>query len=199
MNEAKKILDCLETSKGLANYNKMIENAAGQIEYLAMDFRKLCEKNKAGVKTSAPLGQIIHSKEVFGEAELTCEGWMHIRLGTLLPGGKQAESTAYITDSVTRILNGFVKNGGQLPFFDRAFLAIIERCDFVNRCSFDHDNKGFKSVQNSLKGRLFADDNQFELSLGLFTELSDECACHIYVMPDTAAPDFLSQKFEDRI
>ena len=57
--------------------------------------------------------------------------------------------------------------------------------------AFDHDNKGFKAVVNALKGRLFYDDNQFELSLGLFTVQDEESCCHIYVLPFEEAGDFL--------
>jgi hypothetical protein len=193
LDKAQKILDSLSTSTYFSKYNELLEAAATQIELITLDVRKLCEKNKAAVKTPKPQGKICHSKEIFGEIELTDEGWVHIWLDTLLPSGKQMESTVYITDSISRLLDGFVQAGGQLPLFESAFLAIVERCDYVNRCSFDQDNKGFKSVQNALKGRLFADDNQFELSLGLFTELSDECACHIYILPQNAASDFFAQ------
>lgn len=56
-------------------------------------------------------------------------------------------------------------------FYDQAFLAIVEHCDVETCRAFDHDNKAFQSVINALKGRVFPDDNQFELSLGLFTRL----------------------------
>jgi len=55
-------------------------------------------------------------------------------------------------------------------------------------------NKSYKAIQNTLKGRLFADDNQFELSLGLFTELDGENACHIYVLPENEAGDFFDMR-----
>ena len=87
------------------------------------------------------------------------------------------------------MLNNFINYGGELPFYEKAFIAVIERCNLENRKSFDHDNKSFKAIQNALKGRLFADDNQFELSLGLFTELDDENACHIYVLPENVLCD----------
>lgn len=56
--------------------------------------------------------------------------------------------------------------------------------------AFDNDNKGFRGVINALKGRLFPDDNQFELALGLFTVMDEESCCHIYVAPFDEAGDF---------
>ncbi|MDD6236683.1 MAG: hypothetical protein PUB00_04815 [Clostridiales bacterium] len=77
--------------------------------------------------------------------------------------------------------------------------AIIEHCNFECSEGFDHDNKGFKAVQNALKGRLFPDDDQFELSLGLFTVLDPEMSCHIYIMPESDASDFMFQKLAGEV
>ena len=78
-----------------------------------------------------------------------------------------------------------------LPLWDKAFTAIVEHRLDAGCGAFDHDNKGFKAVVNALKGRLFPDDNQFELSLGLFTVQDEESCCHIYVLPFEEAGDFL--------
>jgi hypothetical protein len=63
-------------------------------------------------------------------------------------------------------------------------VAIIEYRDSESSGgSYDHDNKGYRAVPNALKGRVFADDNQFAMSLGLFTvEDSDDPHCEIYVI-----------------
>lgn len=118
-------------------------------------------------------------------------GWMDIRLSALLPHCRVSGGTQYITDTITRLLDAFQAAGGELPLWDKAFTAIVEHRLDAGCGAFDHDNKGFKAVVNALKGRLFPDDNQFELSLGLFTVQDEESCCHIYVLPFEEAGDFL--------
>lgn len=175
-------------------HNELSETAAVQFELAVLEFRKLCEKNKMPVRDNPPKGSILQSNEVFGEVEVTENDWLHIRINTLLPSTKLIVNSRYISDSITQLLNHFVAYGGTLPFFEKAFLAIIERCNFKGRKIYDHDNKAFAPVINALKGRLFADDNQFEMSLGLFSEFDGENACHIYVVPEYDAADFLYQR-----
>jgi hypothetical protein len=74
-------------------------------------------------------------------------------------------------------------------------VAIIEHCKRSGSggffTSYDHDNKGFKAIPNALKGRVFGDDNQFEMSLGLFTrECEGEVCTDIYVLPMSDLPQF---------
>ena len=45
--------------------------------------------------------------------------------------------------------------------------------------------------QNSGIVCMTADDNPFEISLGLFTVQDEDACCHIYVMPFEAPGDFL--------
>ena len=116
-----------------------------------------------------------------------------------MPHYKVLGGPQYISDCIVRLMNKFEEEGGKLPVFDKAFMAIIEHCDYRNCEAFDHDNKGFKAVQNALKGRLFPDDDQFELSLGLFTILDADTSCHIYVLPEDEAADFLCHKQAESI
>ena len=69
-----------------------------------------------------------------------------------------------MTDSILRLLNSAEFDGIKLPFFSKAYLGIVEFCPRDCSDVFDHDNKGFKAVQNVLKGRLFPDDDRFESS-----------------------------------
>lgn len=69
-------------------------------------------------------------------------------------------------------------------------MAIVEHCPVDCSGTFDNDNKGFRGAVNALKGRLFRDDNQFELALGLFTVIDEDTCCHIYVTPFDEAGDF---------
>lgn len=105
--------------------------------------------------------------------------------------------TEYISDTISRLLNRFKDSGGDIPMFDKAFLAIAEHAPMEASGAFDHDNKGFKAVINALKGRLFPDDNQFEMSLGLFTAQDEDACCHIYGMPFESAGDFLYQMSDE--
>ena len=199
LNEIKKHIQSAEKALGYLmsaltispeKFNTMLDVTIIQFETSTIDMRRLVESTRKHCRKPSLKLNSLHRKELFGEVEITDNGWLHIRLDTLLPNCKLIEHSGYITDSITRLLNNFSDYGGTIPFFEKAFVAIIERCGLENRKSFDNDNKGFKAVQNALKGRLFADDNQFELSIGLFTELSDEIACHVYVMPENEAADF---------
>lgn len=171
--------------------NTLLDGAMHQMEISCVAIRQICERVRPRISKMKPGSANYHSKEVYGEVTLTDYGWLHIKLNTLLPHYKVTGGTEYVSDSIIRLLDAFKSDGGALPYFDEAFLAIIDHCDDRSCDVFDHDNKGYKAVQNALKGRLFPDDNQFHLSLGLFTENDPEPSCHIYVLPDCEAGDFM--------
>ena len=199
LSDAQKALDTLSANTfAFDKHNELLEVTAIQFEIAVLEIRKLCEKNKLPVRETIPPGTFLHGREIYGEAEITDNGWLHIRLNTLLPSTKLIANSRYVSESITQLLNNFAAYGGTLPFFEKAFMAIIERCDFEGRRSFDNDNKAFASIINALKGRLFPDDDQFELSLGLFTELDNENACHVFVMNETEAGDFFDWRQENR-
>lgn len=170
--------------------NALLDMAMQQMENSCIAMRRICEQ----VRPMAPprKGKNYYTKSLFGEITLMDTGWVHIKLNTLLPHYKVLGGTQYVTDCITRLLDKLAQEGGQLPVFSRAYVAIVDHCE-VSRCDvFDDDNKGFRAVLNALKGRLFPDDNQFELSLGLFTELDTEACCHIYILPEQDVTDFHS-------
>lgn len=175
----------------------ILDNAAQKAENICIDLRNLCEKQRI-IKNSEGPPSFYH-KELFGNITITEYGWIDICLLALLPHCGIAGGTRYVSDSIMRLLNGFKQNGGILPRFSKAFLAIVEHCSKSTAEVFDNDNKGFKAVINALKGRLFSDDNQFELSLGLFSRIDDELCCHIYVMPLEDAGDFIYLLNEDAL
>jgi len=200
INACKKSVD--ELSKNYHSpekVNNLLDSAMLQIELACLDMRRLCEMVRPKISVPQRAHSKYHSKTIYGEITLTENGWVHIKLNTLLPHYKIIGGTQYISDSIVRMITQFENDGGELPCFDKAFLAIIEHCDYRSCEAFDHDNKGFKAVQNALKGRLFPDDDQFELSLGLFTVLDAETACHIYVLPEDAAADFFCHKQLDAL
>lgn len=131
--------------------------------------------------------------KVAGEIEVTAEGWLHIKLNTLLPNCRY-KTNSYIQDTLTRLLEECDK---PLPMFDKAFLAIVEYCDYDNRKVYDQDNKSWKMIPNAIKGRVVKDDEQFRLDIGLFSKISDTPACHIYVIPQTQLSEFMNYLSND--
>ena len=176
--------------------NTMLDAAMQKIELCCIELRRICEINRPASNPILFAQSSYYAKEIYGEVTLMDTGWLDIRLNALLPHCRFSGGTQYISDTITRLLKRFRDTGGELPFFQKAFLAIVEHRPVAGCGAFDQDNKGFKAVINSLKGRVFADDDQFELSLGLFTIQDEESCCHIYVTPSDAAGDFLYQMAE---
>lgn len=176
--------------------NTMLDAAMQKIELCCIELRRICEINRPASNPVLFAQSSYYAKEIYGEVTLMDTGWLDIRLNALLPHCRFSGGTQYISDTITRLLKRFRDTGGELPFFQKAFLAIVEHRPVAGCGAFDQDNKGFKAVINSLKGRVFADDDQFELSLGLFTIQDEESCCHIYVTPSDAAGDFLYQMAE---
>ena len=163
-----------------------------------IEMRRLYWQLKSKEETSAEI-KPGKAKEIYGEISVTPEGWVHIKLNALLPHCRVTGGTQYVTDSILRLLNSAEFDGIKLPFFSKAYLGIIEFCPRDCSDVFDHDNKGFKAVQNVLKGRLFPDDDRFEMSLGLFTEQRNESACHIFVLPDDEAGIFTDMRLSHEL
>ena len=176
--------------------NTMLDAAMQKIELCCIELRRICEISRPASNPALFAQSSYYAKEIYGEVTLMDTGWLDIRLNALLPHCRFSGGTQYISDTITRLLKRFRDTGGELPFFQKAFLAIVEHRPVAGCGAFDQDNKGFKAVINSLKGRVFADDDQFELSLGLFTIQDEESCCHIYVTPSDAAGDFLYQMAE---
>ena len=192
---AEKNIDALiESARSPVKFNTLIDSAMQQIELACIEMRRIAE-------TIRPPAEDFtfseHStKTIYGEIKQTNYGWLHIKLNTLLPHYKVLGGTQYISDSISRLLDNYVNSGDKLPCYAKPFLGIIEHCS-VNACeAFDSDNKGYKAVINTLKARVFEDDNQFELSLGLFTVDDRENYCNIYVLPVEDSAKFMWLKSE---
>ena len=170
--------------------NTLLDAAMQQVELCCIDMRLLCEKARA--KQIYPISETgkYNHKTIYGEVNILDNGWVDIRMNALLPHCKVVGGTQYVSDTIVRLLEEFRKEGGELPYYEKAYVAIVEHAPEDCSGAFDHDNKGFKGVINALKGRLFGDDNQFELALGLFTFVDDDPHCRIYVMPYEEAGDF---------
>lgn len=170
--------------------NALLDMAMQQMETSCIAMRRICEQVRP--QTPPQKTKNYYSKTLFGEITLMDTGWVHIKLNTLLPHYKVLGGTQYVTDCIIRLLDRLSQEGGQLPIFGKAYVAIIDHCEIARCDVFDDDNKSFRAVINALKGRLFPDDNQFELSLGLFTTLDTEACCHIYILPEQDVTDFHS-------
>lgn len=171
--------------------NTLLDAAMQHVELCCINMRQLCEKTRMPLPAFR-FGNSYHHEEIFGSVTQMDTGWIDIRLNALLPHCKFG-GTQYVADSITRLLDNFHSEGGNIPMFDKAYVAIVEHCTEDTANVFDPDNKGFKAVINALKGRMFPDDNQFELSLGLFTCLDEDICCHVYIMPFASAGDFAYQ------
>ena len=170
--------------------NTLLDAAMQQMELCCLDMRVVCEKVRPTSRYAVSGHTACSCKIIYGEVYEMENGWLNIRLNTLLPHCKVMGGTQYIADTLTRLLDKYVSVSEELPVFEKAYVAIVEHCPWDVSGVFDQDNKGFKGVVNALKGRLFQDDDQFELALGLFTVLDEETCCQIYVLPFEEAGDF---------
>lgn len=120
-----------------------------------------------------------------GLIDFTGNGWLYIQLKTLLPSTRNNIGKKAIFDTITSLLDYHCGHYGSLPYFDKAFIGIIEHHKTGSKpIIFDHDNKSFQAVPNALKGRVFSDDNQFQMSLGLFSTMNSDIEySEIYVLP----------------
>ena len=116
--------------------------------------------------------------------ELVGNNWLCIKLGILLPNINNRIEVRTVTNTIRNLLDDYRDYYGMLPQYEDVFVAIIEHRNSEYGGIYDHDNKGFRAVPNALKGRLLGDDNQFEMSLGLFARQSaEEYGTEIYVLP----------------
>lgn len=97
---------------------------------------------------------------------------------------------------MSRLLDSY---DGELPYFESAFLAIVEHCNNENHNALDNDNKGWKMIPNVLKGRVIKDDSQFILSIGLFAKISEDVRCEIYVLPPEDGGIFMDLLSQDML
>lgn len=157
---------------------KRIDDYLCEIENLCVKSRSVLDRYRP--QELSPVNNLSgNSIDIAGSIEVTTEGWLHITLNTLLPNCRHRVSN-YVGDTIGRLIQSC---GYTLPYFEKAFLAIVEYCNHENHNALDSDNKGWKMIPNALKGSVIEDDSQFVLSIGLFSEISDDVRCEIYVMP----------------
>lgn len=195
MNELKKALGDLQndTVKVMQSLSRLLMSESEsqaviekKIDDYLCEIENLCIKSRNVLDEFKTIGAVDENYlttktilDIAGNIEVTHNGWLHITLNTLLPSCKYRTSN-YIGDTISRLVKYY---GQDLPYFENAFLAIVEYCSNENHNALDNDNKGWKMIPNALKGRVISDDNQFVLSIGLFAKMSDDIRCEIYVMP----------------
>lgn len=179
-----KVMQCL--SKLLMSNSQSANVIGRQMDEYLCELENLCVRSRTVMEKYRPFGAINSVNEVndnigniCGYVEVTENGWLHITLNTLLPNCKYRISS-YISDTIGRLIQNC---GYGLPYFEKAFMAIVEYCNYENHNALDNDNKGWKMIPNALKGSVIEDDSQFVLSVGLFAEISEDIRCEIYVMP----------------
>lgn len=171
---------------------KVLEQTADEFERATLELRRLCEQSSTGTggfarRPSLPSKQIVGDVEAFG----LDNGWLHIRVNTLLPHCRY-QTPGWLTDTIRRLLDDYESAGNALPRFEQALLVIDEHSDIDGRHIFDQDNKGWKAVSNAIKGRLIPDDDQYTLSVALLSKRSTENVCHISFLDLREASDFFA-------
>jgi hypothetical protein len=196
--EIKNLLGQATAAAGIAALGG--ENAAAQLERLNAALEHAAVLSRNTLEQARPCVDFLQEGkplaprvDIGGTVRLLDGRWLHIRLDTLLPHCRY-QVPAYLSDTITRLLDGFGQGGGKLPYYEKATLVIDEHCSRKTRTVFDQDNKGWKAVPNALKGRLFPDDDQFSLDIALLSAESAELWCDIYVLPVNDAWEFFSQR-----
>ena len=165
-----------------------IERLLKKVECAAVEIRTAAEETLPAYEETGKKAPYI---PYTGRAEITEFGWIHLKLDGLLPSCRY-QTSPLLVDTLNRLLNSLQEGGRKLPYFNKALLVIEEHCSLQNRTVYDQDNKGWKAIPNALKGAVVADDDQFSLEICLLSKQSEECCCHIYVMPREDASDFFA-------
>ncbi|MCL1835878.1 MAG: hypothetical protein FWG48_06910 [Oscillospiraceae bacterium] len=165
-----------------------LEKMSAQYEGGVVMLRNICEKH---ISHNRQIGSKPELKrlDISGKVEVNDYGWLHIELGALLPNCRY-QTPAYLSDTITRLLDDYERRVCALPRYKNAMLVVDEHCDVDSRRVFDQDNKGWKAIPNALKGRLIADDDQFTLGVALMATRDKNTACHIYLLPRADIGDF---------
>lgn len=98
---------------------------------------------------------------------------------------------------MARALDRYEAAHARLPMLEHALLIIDEHCEIDARRVYDQDNKGWKAIANAIKGRLIPDDDQYSLGVCLLSRRLPQNVCHIYLIPEQDAGDFLTLRAEN--
>jgi hypothetical protein len=180
-------------------HRRKLETAAAIYERGVILLREYCERYYAGLRGDGGTNGVKPpppALRLSGSASVNEYGWLRISLNTLLPHCRYT-TPAYLSDTITRLLDEYEARGKPLPRFDEATLIIDEHCDISSRAVYDQDNKGWKAIPNALKGRVIPDDDQFTLHVCLTSTRSKDSSCHIWLIPRRDTGDFFGLKSEN--
>lgn len=107
------------------------------------------------------------------------------------------DAPIWLSDTVARALDRYEAAHARLPMLEHALLIIDEHCEIDARRVYDQDNKGWKAIANAIKGRLIPDDDQYSLGVCLLSRRLPQNVCHIYLIPEQDAGDFLTLRAEN--
>lgn len=185
----------MNTTNSEKEISKGVEEFMCEIENLCVKSRNILSPYEYKQPIGSSLGTVNVPLDIAGDIDITRDGWVKITLNTLLPNCRQRISK-YIGDTIGRLTENFP---GELPYFETAFMAIVEYCNNKKHIALDNDNKGWKMIPNALKGSVIEDDNQFILSIGLFTKESDDLKCEVYIMPPEEGGIFMDLLTNDML
>lgn len=165
-----------------------VEKVNEALEKVAVESRNTLERLQPRAEFPKQSAPVLPYMSICGTVRIIEYNWLHIKLNTLLPHCR-FQTPQYLSDTITRLLDNYAVNGGNIPRFENAMLIIDEHCDIESRAVFDCDNKGWKAVSNVLKSRLFPDDDQFHLGIALVSARAEKPSCNIFVIDasDTGA------------
>lgn len=179
-----------------AKLRRTLEHTMCSFESATVELRRLCEQY---MPPASGIGQkpVLPLRETIGSVELIEYQWLHITLNTLLPSAAY-QVPVWLSDTLRRLLDDYESGGRTLPYYHHALMVIDERSDVSGRRVYDQDNKGYKTISNALKGRVFPDDDQYTLGVALLSSRSSENVCHITILDRADAGDFFSLRVGDR-
>ena len=170
--------------------------AAFRLERGTVAFRRLCEQCQTLPPETAKDAPPPAPLDLACWVERSDYGWLHIRLNTLLPHCRY-DAPIWLSDTVARALDRYEAAHARLPMLEHALLIIDEHCEIDARRVYDQDNKGWKAIANAIKGRLIPDDDQYSLGVCLLSRRLPQNVCHIYLIPEQDAGDFLTLRAEN--
>lgn len=112
-------------SKSSGSIERAIDDYMCEVETLCIRSRILLDGHRQVEALSDCYTVDKTVKKIAGDIEITHDGWLHITMNTLLPNCRY-KTSGYIGDTLCRLMQSY---DGELPYFETAFLAIVEHCN----------------------------------------------------------------------
>ena len=148
--------------------------AAFRLERGTVAFRRLCEQCQTLPPETAKDAPPPAPLDLACWVERSDYGWLHIRLNTLLPHCRY-DAPIWLSDTVARALDRYEAAHARLPMLEHALLIIDEHCEIDARRVYD----------------------QYSLGVCLLSRRLPQNVCHIYLIPEQDAGDFLTLRAEN--